>query len=187
MRRSDRWLLLQAGPAAGPLGKLGRRRRNRRDPGPSGHRTAVGSLAGSHPLRPCTGHRGRRTAHRCGRGRRRVGGEHRPRTGPSEDRIVVATPASKCTSDHSISRSWNRALPARPVSRHYRRPIAPPREGIGLSVRRGVVDAGPPPVQWASTADPGQRGIPCRGVGRSMCRSRLPRCGATRRPAVGLP
>jgi hypothetical protein len=70
-------------------------------------------------------------------------------------------------------------LPTRPVPRCHRAPCRAAGAGVGIPLRRGVVDP-PRARQRPHRPDPGQRGVRPRRAHRPRGRRRLPRCRPTR-------
>ena len=117
---------------------------DRRLPGPAAASPARGGHPGAHPLRPRDGFRGGRRPHRRAAGRRR---RRRRNVGPGDglpDRIDSSSRSRRA--DHGwapidVTLVEVAPLPARPLSRRDHRTGRATREGVGIQVRRGVVDA----------------------------------------------
>ena len=142
--------------------------------------TATGrGTARTQPFRPRTGLRGGGRTHRRHVGGRRVDGERRTRARPAR-RPDRARRPGRTAAFRRLRRHADRvaSLPAGPISGHHHRTRAAAGEGLGLPVRRGMVDADAPPPLRPAVSDPGQRRLRARRVGRPARRSGLPRTRA---------
>ena len=113
-----------------------------------------------------------------------VGRGHGLRRGPLGRRHVRRTDHAGGLRRHA---GGVRTLSARPLPGRDHRAGRPAGEGIGLQVRRGMVDACTPPAHRPSAADRGKRRVRPRRVGRAPRRRGVPRRRAAGAAARALP